>query len=163
MFQRIQTLYLFGALAASVLLFIFPLANFIASGVFSSSDAQVYKFFITGVVSMIPGSMPPVGKMFGWPLLLLNVVSGLLTLYSLTLFRKRLLQMRLVAVNIILNILLIGLIYLYYINQLQVITGITPAYRLGVFMPLGTLMLLVLAYYAIRKDEALVKSTDRLR
>ena len=163
MFQRIQTLYLFGALAASVLLFFFPLANYISSGVFSSTEAYIYKFYITGVVSIIPGSLVPVGKMFGWPLLVLNIASALLTLYSLTLFKNRLLQMRMVAVNIMLNILLIGLIYLYYVNQLQVITGIPPAYRIGVFMPLGTLALLILSYYAIRKDEALVKSSDRLR
>jgi hypothetical protein len=163
MFQRIQTLYLFGALAATIVLFFFPLANFVSSGVFSSTDAHIYKFFITGVVSLIPGSQVPVGKMFGWPLLVINIISGLLTLYTLTLFKNRLLQMRLAAFNIILNILLIGLIYLYYVNEMQTLTGITPAYRLGVFMPLATLALLILAYYAIRKDEALVKSSDRLR
>jgi hypothetical protein len=38
-----------------------------------------------------------------------------------------------------------------------------PSYQFGIFLPVISLLLLVLASRAIRKDEALVKSADRLR
>jgi len=41
--------------------------------------------------------------------------------------------------------------------------GIPSTYQFGMYIPLISLVFLVLASRAIRKDEALIKSSDRLR
>jgi hypothetical protein len=38
-----------------------------------------------------------------------------------------------------------------------------PSYQFGIFFPLVSLVCIIMASRAIRKDEALVKSSDRLR
>jgi hypothetical protein len=73
------------------------------------------------------------------------------------------LQIRLLAFNILATIVLVISIFLYYINSIEKITGIQPSYKFGAFCPLICLIFLVLANHFIRKDEAMVKSADRLR
>jgi hypothetical protein len=163
MFQRIQTLYLTFAVAASVLLFFFPLANFFHQTVFADGNQQLFQFYITGVKSLIPEQPSPFKDAFTWPLTILNIATGLICLYSITRYKKRLLQMRLVAVSILLNLVMIGLFFLFYIGKIETALQTVPTYRMGAFIPLGGLGLMILAYYAIRRDEALVRTADRLR
>jgi ABC-type polysaccharide transport system permease subunit len=64
--------------------------------------------------------------------------------------------------NIILNLILLGLFVYRSLN----VSGETPAVSekgIGMFLPIVAIVLLVLANKAIKKDEDLVKSVDRLR
>ncbi len=156
MIQRIQTLYLTASVIACALLFIFPMAKFI------NAMQGTYLLTVTGIKYMID---PPifVHFMVTSPMLILNIASILLTAAAIFLFRKRGLQLILVNVSFLLNVVLIALVYLYYINYVEKLSKVTPAYQFGIFLPILSLILLVLASRAIRKDEALVKSADRLR
>ena len=157
MIQRIQTVYLFLAGLAGILLFFFPLANYY------NEMAGNYRFFITGIEAMDPDPKMQFSFWFTSPLWIVNGAATILSLVSLVFYSNRLYQLRLVAFNILFNILLVVLIFLFYTGKIEGITQISPAYQEGVVFPLVSLVFLVLANRSIRKDESKVKAADRLR
>ena len=76
-------------------------------------------------------------------------------------FKNRKLQFVLGRLNIILNFILLGL----FVYQSLNVSGETLVSEkgIGIFLPILSIVLLVLANKAIKKDEDLVKSVDRLR
>ncbi len=102
----------------------------------------------------------------GGSMLLMSVAVGfivvtLLALGSLFNFKKRKSQFMLNRLNIIINLYLIGVL-LYYLLNLSGETTISEK-GIGSFIPVINIVLLAFANKAIQKDEALVKSADRLR
>jgi len=157
MFQRFQTLFLFLAAVSGALLFYFPIADYY------NEMHGIYKLYITGLVSMMPDPVVETSIWFASPLWVLTGASVALCLITMFLYKNRITQMRLLAFCILLNIILVVLIFLFYSGKIEELTQIQPSYKLGVFLPLIALVFLVLANRFIRKDEALVKATDRLR
>ena len=93
--------------------------------------------------------------------IILFSASALLSLISIFLFKTRQTQFVLGRLNIILNLILLGL----FIYRLLAISGETANSEkgIGMLLPILSIVLLVFANKAIKKDEALVKSVDRLR
>ncbi len=93
--------------------------------------------------------------------LLLFIVSAVLSLLTIFLFKNRKLQMRLNGVNILLNILLIG----YLTFSVSKLPGgfLDSEKGIGLFVPFVSIVLLFVANRFIKKDEKLVKSVDRFR
>ena len=93
--------------------------------------------------------------------ILLFSASALLSLISIFLFKTRQTQFVLGRLNIILNLILLGL----FIYRLLTVSGETANSEkgIGLLLPVLSIVLLVFANKAIKKDEALVKSVDRLR
>ena len=87
--------------------------------------------------------------------------SAALSLISMFLFKNRKSQFMLGRLNIILNFFLLGL----FVYQSLNVSGETNVSEkgIGIFLPIISIVLLVLANKAIKKDEDLVKSVDRLR
>ena len=137
MLQRIQTIYLLLALlSAAVLPYLFPLWKL-------QQGTEFY--FVQHLTYVI---------LFG--------LSTTLSLLSIISFKKRQLQFVLGRLNIILNLILLGLFVYRSLN----VSGEIPAVSekgIGMFLPVFSIVLLVLANKAIKKDEDLVKSVDRLR
>ena len=137
MIQRIQTIYLFLAFVLTgVLLFFIPL--------WTTSDSKEYFFMQSQVYTVLLG------------------LSTTLTLLSIVSYKKRQNQFVIGRLNIILNLILLGLFVYRSLN----LSGETPAVSekgIGMFLPVVAIVLLVLANKAIKKDEDLVKSVDRLR
>jgi len=156
MIQRIQSLYLLVVSVACVLLFFFPMIDYI------DPMKGTYKLFATGVKSY--SDMP--GILFFWqtfPLLFLTIASFILAIIAIFLYKNRTLQLQLVSINVLVNVLLIALVFLLYSRIFERRLGILSIYQFGMYVPLISLIFLVLASRAIRKDEAIVKSSDRLR
>jgi len=156
MIQRIQTLYLSIVAAACILLFFFPLAEY-------PNDIQgTYIFYITGVRYMMD---PPITVQFWttFPLLLLVILTMALAFISIFLYKKRRIQLLLVNIAFLFMIILISLVLLYYNGHFEKLFNTPISYQFGIFIPLVSLGLLILASRAIRKDESMVKSADRLR
>lgn len=88
-------------------------------------------------------------------------ISGLLSLISIFLYKKRQHQFVLGRLNIISNFILLG----FLLNQSLKLLGETfvSVKSIEVLLPSISIVLLVLANKAIKKDEDLVKSVDRLR
>ena len=137
MLQRIQTIYLFLAFVATgILPFFIPL--------WTMADAKVYLFMQNQVYVVLFG------------------LSTTLSLLSIISYKKRQNQFVMGRLNIILNLILLGLFVYRSLN----VSGETPAVSekgIGMFLPIVAIVLLVLANKAIKKDEDLVKSVDRLR
>lgn len=84
--------------------------------------------------------------------------SPVLALLTLLLFKKRVLQARLCVVLIIFQIFLIGYYGYHFLND-TIFETTYPSLVLGTFH----LVLVSLARRSILKDEALVRSVDRIR
>jgi len=136
MIQRIQTVYLILAFAATGILMLFvPLWTTAAGKPFFFMQDQLYAI-ILGLTTM-------------------------LTIISIISFKKRQNQFVLNRLNIILNLILLGL-FVYRSLNLSGEAEVSEK-DIGMFMPIVAIVLLVLANKAIKKDEDLVKSVDRLR
>ena len=88
-------------------------------------------------------------------------LSTTLSLLSIISYKKRQQQFVIGRLNIILNLFLLGL----FVYRTLMSSGETLVSEKGVgmFLPIFSIVLLVLANKAIKKDEDLVKSVDRLR
>ncbi|HNY06699.1 MAG TPA: DUF4293 domain-containing protein [Bacteroidales bacterium] len=158
MLQRIQSVYLFLAFVAGVLLFVFPLAVF-------DTGLAYYKFYIYSLKDMVPGSPALFQSWFAWPLIILTAAICILTLESIFLYKNRIKQMLHIKIGIFLTMLLIVLIFFVYMTLVEKKLHISPDYHgiVGIYLPVATLVFLVLAYQRILHDEKLVRSADRLR
>ena len=137
MIQRIQTLYLILAFVVTgVLPFIFPLWTLI--------DGKDYFFMQNQIYIVVLG------------------LSTTLTLMSIVSYKKRQNQFVMCRLNMILNLILLGL-FVYHSLNLSGETVAVSEKGIGMFLPIVAIVLLVLANKAIKKDEDLVKSVDRLR
>lgn len=136
MIQRIQTLYLFlAAVISAGLIFVFHLwTNNEAIKVFALDDYTYLGMFVG---------------------------SALLSLISIFNFKHRKSQFVLGRLNIILNFILLG-IFVYQSLNLSGETNVSEK-GIGILLPIFSIVCLVLANKAIKKDEDLVKSVDRLR
>jgi len=154
MIQRIQSIFLFLASIAIALVFFFPLANFF-------SENYSVQFWVTGIIKHTEFSDNV--NISSLPLLIIVPFIALLSFITIFLYKNRKIQLKLIKFNILLNIILIALYFFYFINNIEEITFANADYLEGSFFPLISLVFFILAFRAIRKDEKLVRSADRLR
>ena len=158
MIQRIQSVFLFLAFAATIALYFYPLAGIIYSDLFT------YKFYVYELKNMVPGEVSQFTFMTTFPLLLLNILVGGLSVICVFLYKNRIRQAKLVRLAILLDIALIALVFFVYAGIIEKNLHATPEYleAAGIYFPLISLIFLLLAYRFIMKDEKLVRSADRL-
>ena len=143
MIQRIQTIYLLlSSIASGGLIFIFNL--WISKG---------EKIFVLDLFSNKSISLQLIPIMF--------CISSILAIVNIFIFNNRKLQFVIGRILILINLFLLGLL----IYQSLMISGeISVSEKgIGMFLPILAILLLVLANNAIKTDEDLVKSVDRLR
>lgn len=144
MIQRIQTLYLL-----SVLIITGVLTNFLPF--FTLEDGV--ELFLTNTILNNSVLVKSVGVFF--------ILSALLSLIAIFSYKKRQNQFVANRVNILINFYLLSvLMYLSLIlpGEMQISEN-----GIGIYFPIVNIVLLVMANKAIKKDEDLVKSVDRLR
>ena len=136
MIQRIQSLYLvIVILLNGVLSFYLPLW-------ITSDNIEIFAI-----------SQPIAISLF-----LLSVLISIITLFS---FKRRKRQFVLGRINIILNFVLVG-VFAYWTLSLPGEMDISEK-GIGMLLPIISNVFIALANKAIKKDEDLVKSVDRLR
>ena len=136
MIQRIQSLWLLLAAACIIASFKFPF--------YSGTNAK--------------GLSPYELNATENPLLMLaSIAVGGLALFTIFLFKKRRLQLRLCVLGIFLEAVLI---FLYY---REVKTFVQGTYSLTAILHSIVVLAFFLAASAINKDEKLVRNSDRLR
>lgn len=158
MIQRIQTVYLTLAFIAIALLFAFPLAQFFA-------EHGAYIFSITGLKNMVPGDPDAFKPILFLPLIIVPVLIALLTLFAIFQYKNRSFQVKLTNIGVLSSIALIMGIFFLYIPMIEKKINIVPDYSkaFGIYLPLVALVFMVMANRAIKRDEKLVRSADRLR
>lgn len=136
MIQRIQSIYLFlAALASAGLIILLPLYVNEAGEVLYALDKIEYAALFLG--------------------------SAFISLITIFLHKNRKLQFVLGRLNIILNFILLGVL----VYQSQILSGgaAAPEKGIGMLIPIISIVFIALANKAIKRDEDLVKSVDRLR
>ncbi len=155
MIQRIQTIFLSLTTLFSIIFLNGTILTFI------DKSGSVTKVTIKGIMKAAEGSgLVHTERLV--PLTALLFVIPALALVTIFLFRNRKIQMRFALVLIMLTTaLLIALAYYSYVicqnNSYSSVLTYTVAF------PVLSLLSAILAYRGIRKDDALVKSYDRLR
>lgn len=150
MLQRIQSLFILAALTLMVLVSFLPLVHFL------SEDGLHYGLYASGIYT---GAETILATL---PLLILTLSSSAFNAIALISFKKRMLQIRLLIFSIILQlgVYAMGAYYLLQLNE-GFASPLSPS--LPVTFPLISAILCFLAVRAIGKDEALVRSLDRIR
>jgi len=156
MIQRIQTLFLIGAVLLGVMMFFFPVESFV-------SDLQYFKLYIYELRNMVPGSEISFGITTILPLLLINVAIIGISLYTIFKYKNRILQLKLIRFCMLLNMFMIVGIFFLYPQLIEKHVEGTTEYGFSAYLPLISLLLLYIANRYILKDERLVRSIDRLR
>jgi hypothetical protein len=143
MIQRIQTIYLIlASIVSGGLIFVFNLWNTVKQKIF------VVDLFFTEEITLkiIP---------------FLFTASAVLSIIAIFLFKNRKLQFVIGRIIILINLFLLGL--LIYLS-LTLSGEISVSEKgIGMFLPILAILFIVFANKAIKKDEDLVKSVDRLR
>lgn len=149
MIQRKQTAFLTLAVIVLVQLFIFPVYGF-------EKDGQTLLFYIYGLGHLNPDF---------FVLIALNVFSIFLLVAIIFLYKNRKNQLLLCKIATLLITGLIVAIFYFAENAkaLPELVGYTSEMRPMLVAPLAALVLVILANRAIKQDEELVRSADRLR
>ncbi|MEN8964790.1 MAG: DUF4293 domain-containing protein [Polaribacter sp.] len=143
MIQRIQSVYLLlASVISGVLIFVFNL--------WTSISKDIFAIDLLNRESYLLKSIP-----------VLFLVSAILAFVAIFLYKNRKLQFVIGRLAILVNLILLGLL-IYVSLTLPGEVSISEK-GIGMFIPIIAILLIVLANKAIKKDEDLVKSVDRLR
>lgn len=155
MIQRIQTVFLFLAAAFAGVLFFAPIVSF-------EHVNDLMRLTIYGVQNQVDAQY--FSGVYALPLLILTLFLVAVPLVTMFLYKKRELQLKLSSLNVLLNAILCGVIFLYYSSNIQKTLSIeTLSYLFGTYVPLINMVLSILAMRWIKKDIELIRSVDRLR
>ena len=152
MIQRIQTVYLLVVAILMVVMMSLPVGSFVAADYTATVFNNLSLVAPDGTADYAP-----------WAMFAILMVSAVVTLGTIFLYKKRMLQIRLTIFN---TIVLIG----YYLVLAYFVVNPDKAFDDYSFMPSWTVCLplvsIILNWLAIRaigKDEMLVKAYERLR
>lgn len=144
MIQRVQSIWLFVAAFLSGALFIFPLYHYTAAGTATASLLSARNEYM---------------------LLLLASLMTVVPMVAIFLFKNRKQQKGMVWISILASL---GFVTVMLMKIQNLKNAVPPAtndnFALpGPIIPVAAIVFLLLALKGIRKDDALIKSVDRLR
>lgn len=152
MIQRVQSLYLLGALLVSIVLYYFPVLCF------QSGGAELI-FYVEKIVDS--NNLVVLNT---YPLLVVIALSQFLIVFQIFNYKKRIRQMQTGKAVIILSIVFYAIIAAYLINSVGFSADFSSfSLRIWLFIPIVVIVLVLLANKQIKKDEDLVRSIDRIR
>ncbi|NBV57336.1 MAG: DUF4293 family protein [Bacteroidetes bacterium] len=157
MLQRTQTLFL---LAIIFICSVLSLTNIPFFEVNNSNNSE--KVFVSYNVTQITSEESTITEdntmIMGC--LVAIIILSLVNTFS---FKNRKLQMLLTAFNYLLILLLIALIYNFSLHMDYFENYGNSNFKFGVIFPIILIILNLLAFRGIKKDEQLIRSMDRLR
>lgn len=147
MIQRIQTLFI---LAAGMLIGSLYLQKF--ADIIVNDQLHIFNAF---------GIFKDEELLFsGLPIMILIGIIAVLHLVAVFLYKKRILQIRILGFCMLLMLGLFGLFFYFTYASFE---EVKVAFKVAVALPIASIILDWLAIRAIGKDEALVRSLDRIR
>jgi len=157
MIQRKQTLYLFFAGLITFILLFIPLGHL-------STELAYYKYTAFSVREATPDNtfiMSTVANA------LLLIATSMLSIITIFLYKNRKMQLKLTSMNMLVVLLAIFSIMYFYPNFIfgrnANLNGAIIDYNYIILISFISAIGLFLAKKAIAKDEAMVRSADRLR
>lgn len=154
MIQRIQTIYLAISIICMGLVFLFPFATYTFIG-----EPTTFESF-TGL-----GFEKGTNDFFTFPVIINIFLSIILSILAILSFKNRKRQILITKINFITVLLLVVFIFanFNFIESFLSISKENISYGIGMFLPIVALVAIIMAYRAIKKDEDLIKSMDRIR
>lgn len=149
MIQRIQSVYLLIVAILSVIVISNPVGTFIGTDNSITEFTNLSLVFQDGTESYEP-----------WALFAIQMISAIISLVTIFMYRKRMLQIRLSLFNIILAVGYYATM-ITFVFMLKGESTFVPSWV--VCLPFVGIVLDWLAIRAIGKDEMLVKAYERLR
>jgi len=147
MIQRIQSVYLFISTVLIGLLFLLPFAEI-------AKDGAIYLFNFKGIL------LDGVVKETGWVVSCLIIIVIALQVLAIFSFKNRKQQNKIILFAILMLLgLLAAFVFFTYIS----FSGAQINFKTGAVLPLIAIIVDYLAIRAIDKDEALIRSIDRIR
>ena len=151
MWQRIQTLFLVIAILALLTSLVVPIWSADVNG--EASVLTAFYYLNNGAYQYNPYSLTAI----------LTLAAATIALTEITKFKNRITQVKLGALN---SLFLVGVLVsaFYFSNQLmKAVEGARGEYGLGMWLPFGAVVCNLIANRFIRRDEKLVRDSDRLR
>jgi hypothetical protein len=142
MLQRIQTLYLIVVIISSAALFFLPLISFV-------SDLFYLKLYLYEFRNLTPDSEIQFSLTTVLPMLVINAAVIVLAVFTISKFKNRILQVRLVRFTLLLSILMIVGIFVLYPNIVMNNTEAISEFEVGAYIPIINLLFLFLANRSI--------------
>lgn len=156
MIQRVQSFYL---LLATVLM------SFLAFSSYAElvlPDGQKLTFFAHVIRTTTNQEITSVYQ-HTFPVIAFILLSCILSFGNIFLFSKRIWQLRICLINMMVLVLLLGIMFLYYCLARFSLVTMTNAFKFPSIFPIIALLLNFLAFRNIRNDEVLVNSYKRIR
>ena len=180
MIQRIQSFWLVLAMCCMVLCFMVPVAqyqmNVPSTGQKVEAELNLLAKDNPEMLNEIANLDPLVvysQKASGfhtWPLVAVAALTALVAVVCIFLYRNRVRQMRMVAVGFLFNVAYVFLLFFWAVDAygktvLRAMQGtdLQVIWYVGAYAPIVSLLFFVLAHRGIKKDEAKVRTADRLR
>lgn len=150
MLQRIQTLYLLLASICMVVSLLTNLAVFTLGGEIVNFEAM--GFYLNEEI-IFPT----------WGLFIIGNITAVLSVLIVFIFKKRMLQIRLAAMNLFIILGYYGLIAFYILQRNPEAGSTFESVGIGMITPFIAIILTYLAIRKIGADEALIRSLNRIR
>lgn len=175
MLQRIQTLYIAIAFALTLLLLYVPMADFTIPALPSPEGeipAKEYSYTAVGMKQFtLNADFEATANgysAYSVALLILVVLVLLVNVGIVLLYKKRILQMRVCVADIVMNLGVYALFFLFVLKTSGEMSSalnvpVSLNYHFPLVFPVVNSIFILLAISAIGKDEALVRSLDRIR
>lgn len=156
MIQRIQSVFLFIVGVCMICTFFFPILK-------KSNQGSTIELTYIEMTYTAKDNTKKTTKTFY--MAILAAAAAVVSLFSISKFKNRLLQMKLGLLN---SLLMCGILAftMYFISQGEKLVNISLGYKsftVGFYLPVAALISNILANRFIRRDEKLVKESDRMR
>ncbi len=155
MIQRAQSVYLLSVSVLMIFIIVLPVAEIAIKG----GEIVIYHNY--GLKSYSAENAKIIFSTF--PVTILTCVIALISFINIFLYNNRNLQMRFCIYNMILLIGLVVLIYFYYTVMRKRLDILNHTFKIAIVFPIISAILTLLSLKGIRRDEALVRSCERLR
>lgn len=155
MIQRAQSIYLFLVVVLMSFFLIFPIAILVTD---QSVSLRLYSYGLKKIQNE-----ENLHLMSTLPVLILAIVISIINFYNIFLFKKRTAQMRLCVYNILLMIGLVVLTFYYFRFAYKSYNIAYHHFKIAAILPVLCIVLNIMAFSGIRRDELLVKTYERLR
>jgi hypothetical protein len=156
MIQRVQSVYLLLVTVVMSFLIVSPYAKMM------DADNQTLVFKSYAIVIEANDGEPETYKNTV-AVITLVLLTSLISFICIFLYNRRLVQIRICIINTILLIVLLVVMFLYYKITRDNLNPLHPSFEISAIFPMISVALTIMAYRAIRHDDMLVNSFERLR
>lgn len=156
MIQRIQSVYLLLAVVVIIICFFIPLLSIQIPATDFTVEAINQKVFPYGIYN------EGILELNTWGIFVILIIACLLPFITIFLYKNRRIQMNLIIISIISILFYFFTVYIYISSIYNELNNATVL-NIGTYLPIVSIIFLILAYNNINKDEKKVRSLNRIR